>query len=102
MDEIQQIWKRHQYVARASASFIYGILVSVAMNFFWVPGNIYSSGITGLAQLIATLVKRYMPFELSTAALLFILNVPCFSWHGNRLDIVLLFLLFYQLFFQVL
>ncbi|KRM96378.1 hypothetical protein FC19_GL000666 [Liquorilactobacillus aquaticus DSM 21051] len=88
MDEIQQIWKRHQYVARASTSFIYGILVSVAMNFFWVPGNIYSSGITGLAQLIATLVKRYTPFQLSTAALLFILNVPLFflAWKqiGHR------------------
>ncbi|KRL38455.1 YitT family protein [Liquorilactobacillus uvarum] len=88
MDEIQQILKRHQYVARASTSFIYGILVSVAMNFFWVPGNIYSSGITGLAQLIATLVKRYAPFQLSTAALLFILNVPLFflAWKqiGHR------------------
>ncbi|KRL01264.1 YitT family protein [Liquorilactobacillus capillatus] len=88
MDELQQIWKRHQYVARASAAFIYGILVSVAMNFFWVPGKIYSSGITGLAQLSTTLMKRYLPFQLSTAALLFILNVPLFflAWKqiGHR------------------
>lgn len=34
MDELQRIWKRHQYVARASTAFIYGILVSIAMNFF--------------------------------------------------------------------
>ena len=77
MDELQQIWKRHVYIAKASTAFIYGVLVSIAMNFFWEPGHIYSSGITGLAQLLATLTAN-LPVHLSTALLIFILNVPLF------------------------
>ncbi|MFT8883203.1 MAG: YitT family protein [Liquorilactobacillus hordei] len=88
MDEFQRIWKRHQYVARASTAFIYGILVSIAMNFFWTPGKIYSSGVTGLAQLIETLTRQYGPIHLSTAALLLLLNLPLFiiAWKniGHR------------------
>lgn len=87
MDELQKIWKRHQLVARASTAFIYGILVAIAMNFFWDPGKIYSSGITGLAQLIATLTA-HTPIYLSAALMLFVLNVPLFvlSWRaiGHR------------------
>lgn len=77
MDELQKIWKRHVYIAKASTAFIYGVLVSIAMNFFWEPGHIYSSGITGLAQLLATLTAN-LPVHLSTALLIFILNVPLF------------------------
>ena len=90
MDELQKLWKRHVYVMRASTAFIYGILVSIAMNFFWTPGHIYSSGITGLAQLITTLTK-HTPFPLSTALLLFVLNMPLFvlAWFqiGHRFTI---------------
>lgn len=77
MEELQQIWKRHQYVAKASSSFVYGVLVSIALNFFWDAGHIYSSGITGLAQLIATLTK-HSALPLSTALMLFVLNLPLF------------------------
>lgn len=75
MNEFQKMWKKHIYLSRASAAFIYGLLVSVAMNFFWDPGHIYSSGITGLAQLLNSLLK-HTPFPLSTAALIFWLNLP--------------------------
>ncbi|KRL04304.1 YitT family protein [Liquorilactobacillus oeni] len=88
MDEIQRIWRRHQYVARASTAFIYGILVSIAMNFFWTPGKIYSSGITGLAQLLETISRNHGAFHPSTAFLLFALNIPLFllAWFqiGHR------------------
>ncbi|WP_281165008.1 YitT family protein [Liquorilactobacillus sicerae] len=91
MDELQKIVKQHQYVAKASTAFIYGILVSIAMNFFWTPGKIYSSGVTGLAQLVATLAKRYFStgfFQPSVALLLFVLNLPLFilAWQqiGHR------------------
>lgn len=77
MDELQRIWKRHQSVAKASSAFIYGILVSIALNFFWDAGHIYSSGITGAAQLIATLSKN-SPLPVSTALMLFVLNLPLF------------------------
>lgn len=78
MDDVQRLIKRHQSIGKVSTAFIYGILVSVAMNFFWTPGHIYSSGITGLAQLVNTISQRHLPFEISTAIGLFLLNVPLF------------------------
>ena len=90
MDELQKIWKRHIYIAKASTAFMYGVLVSVALNFFWEPGHIYSSGITGLAQLLTTLSANW-PVPLSTALLIFVLNVPLFilAWFqiGHRFTI---------------
>lgn len=82
MDDVQKILKKHQYLAKASTAFIYAIMVSVAMNFFWNPGNIYSSGMTGFAQLLNTITSRYFPVTISAAVGLFLLNVPMFilSW----------------------
>ncbi|KRN88639.1 YitT family protein [Ligilactobacillus ceti] len=91
MVELQTIWKKHQYFAKASTAFIYGILVAIAMNFFWDPGKIYASGITGLAQLISTLTARTGFIHLSTALMIFVLNVPLFflAWKqiGHRFTI---------------
>ncbi|GAA6237071.1 YitT family protein [Apilactobacillus micheneri] len=78
MDDVQQILKRHQYVAKASTAVMYGIMVSIAMNFFWTPGNIYSSGFTGLSQLINTLSTRYFPITIPPSIGLFMLNIPFF------------------------
>lgn len=78
MDDLQKLIERHQYIGRAGTAFIYSIFVSIAVNFFWTPGKIYSSGVTGLAQLVTTLTQRYTPFELSTALMLFVLNIPLF------------------------
>ncbi|AEV95227.1 YitT family protein [Pediococcus claussenii] len=76
--------KRHQYAARASSAFMYAILVSIAMNFFWTPGKIYASGITGLAQVVTTVFGRYVHISLSVAVMLFVLNIPLFllAWKG--------------------
>lgn len=84
MDDFQQLSKHHRDVVKASTAFIYAILVSIAMNYFWTPGHIYSSGITGLAQLINSLMSKFLPVQISTAALLFILNVPMFiiAWRS--------------------
>ena len=87
MDELQDVLKQHAMIMKATTALFYGILVSIAMNFFWEPGHIYSYGITGLAQLIGTLTKNG-PVHLSTALMLFVLNIPLFvlGWRqiGHR------------------
>jgi uncharacterized membrane-anchored protein YitT (DUF2179 family) len=75
---LKKIAKRHQYMARVSTSFIYAILVSIAMNFFWTPGHIYASGITGAAQVVSTVLHRFVNLDVSVAILLFALNIPLF------------------------
>ncbi|MBY0121060.1 YitT family protein [Bacillus sp. S/N-304-OC-R1] len=48
------------------------LLGAIAMNFFLIPANIYSSGFAGTAQLISSILGG----SLSTGVLLFLLNIP--------------------------
>lgn len=52
------------------------ILNAIAMNLFLIPANIYSSGFTGIAQLLSRILTDYTPISISTGVLLFLLNVP--------------------------
>lgn len=78
MDDVQQLFKRHTYTAKISVAFFYGVLVSIAVNFFWTPGHIYSSGVTGLAQLVSTLTGGLGVFHIGTGLGLFLINIPMF------------------------
>lgn len=46
---------REKYDEKISASLIYGFLSAVAVNLFFQSGHVYSSGATGLAQILAAL-----------------------------------------------
>lgn len=66
------------YFQKFSFSLVYAILASVSVNFFYQPGNIYSSGITGLAQIMSTLSKGTVGFHVPVSINLLILNLPLF------------------------
>lgn len=100
MDDVSKLMRRHTYVTKISTSFIYAILVSIAVNFFWTPGHIYSSGITGFAQLLTTISSRLMPFTISTGLGLFLLNIPLFCCHGGQLAMSLPFYHHHRLLIQ--
>ena len=76
MHDIQTYFERHQYAGRVGTAFIYGIMVSIALIFFWTPGHIYSSGFTGLAQLFDTLSKGILGFNVPVYVFYFLFNVP--------------------------
>ncbi|MBU3851406.1 MAG: YitT family protein [Candidatus Paralactobacillus gallistercoris] len=76
MNQLNSIMRRHQNWMKFSAALIYAIAVAVAMNFFWEPGKIYASGITGFAQLLHTVSVRFLPVHVSISLLIFLLNVP--------------------------
>lgn len=78
MDKIKSLASRNNFVTKISAAFFYSLAVAVALNFFWDPGRMYSSGVTGFAQLINSVSVRYLPFVISTSSMYFILNVPIF------------------------
>ncbi|WEV36143.1 YitT family protein [Lactobacillus sp. ESL0677] len=78
MDQLDKFNRRYNLLSKISAAFFYSLAVAVALNFFWTPGHMYSSGITGFAQLINTLSERFLPFTLTTSVMYFALNVPLF------------------------
>lgn len=51
------------------------VLGAVSLNYFLIPANVYASGFTGIAQLLASVLKE-TPIPASTGILLFLLNVP--------------------------
>lgn len=78
MDNLDKFNRRYNFLSKLSAALFYSVAVAVALNFFWTPGHMYSSGITGFAQLINSLSERFLPFTLSTSLMYFALNVPLF------------------------
>ncbi|MBB5325101.1 uncharacterized membrane-anchored protein YitT (DUF2179 family) [Anoxybacillus tepidamans] len=63
-------------VKKLAIVIIGALLNAVAMNFFLIPANVYTSGFAGIAQLTSKLVDDYTPYHISTGILLFLLNIP--------------------------
>ncbi|WP_156288842.1 YitT family protein [Oceanobacillus salinisoli] len=53
-----------------------GLLNAISLNFFLIEANVYASGFTGTAQLIASISNDFLGIGLSTGILLFLLNIP--------------------------
>ena len=72
---------RKKYDEKISASLIYGFLSAVAVNLFFQPGHVYSSGATGLAQIFLAWYQighKFTVFTFITVSMssLFIQFVP--------------------------
>ena len=67
---------RKKYDEKISASLIYGFLSAVAVNLFFQPGHVYSSGATGLAQILAALSTRFLGFAIPVSVTFYLINIP--------------------------
>lgn len=73
-----KLFLQTDYVTRFSFSIVYALLASVALNFFYEPGNIYASGATGVAQIISTLFQQFLQVDFPIAWGLLLINLPLF------------------------
>jgi uncharacterized membrane-anchored protein YitT (DUF2179 family) len=73
----------HRYSQKLSASVVYAILSSIALNFFFQPAHLYSSGATGLAQILTTLTTM-AHHTIPVSITLYAINIPLFilAWKG--------------------
>lgn len=76
--DLNRFSRNYGFLVKIGTAILYSVMVAVALNFFWHPGRIYSSGITGFAQIVNTVTSRYMPFTIPTEVMYFALNVPLF------------------------
>jgi uncharacterized membrane-anchored protein YitT (DUF2179 family) len=67
------IWLQTKKLAVVTAG---SLLVALAMNLFLIPANIYSSGFTGIAQLLSKVLSDNSPIHVSLGFLLLLLNIP--------------------------
>lgn len=78
MDKLFKHLPYSNYATKISTSIVYAITASTAVNFFYDPGNIYSSGVTGIAQIIGTLTESTFGVKIPVAVSLLLLNIPLF------------------------
>lgn len=78
MKKIREYADSHEYTAKFSVALTYALLSALALNFFWQPGHIYSSGITGVAQIITTVFHYFTQIRIPIALVIYGLNVPLF------------------------
>jgi uncharacterized membrane-anchored protein YitT (DUF2179 family) len=55
---------------------ICALLNAISLNLFLIPADVYSSGFTGVAQLLSSIIEQYTPITISTGILLLLLNIP--------------------------
>ena len=86
MDKFWKYLPHSNYATKISTSIVYAITASAAVNFFYEPGNIYSSGVTGIAQIIGTLAQSAFGIKIPVALALLLLNLPLFilGWFKIR------------------
>lgn len=66
------------FTQKLSASITYGLVSAIALNFFWQPGQVYASGITGFAQLIDNLIAATMHVDIPISIVIYSINIPLF------------------------
>jgi uncharacterized membrane-anchored protein YitT (DUF2179 family) len=62
--------KTIEELQKIMAVIIGALFIAAGLNFFLIPANVFASGFTGVAQIIAVVIP------LSTGVLLFLLNIP--------------------------
>lgn len=67
---------REKYAEKISASLLYGLLSAIAVNFFFQPGHVYSSGVTGLAQVLSAVSERTLGVEIPVSLTFYAINLP--------------------------
>lgn len=77
---------KKEAVSKIGIAFAYAILSSIALNFFWLSGNIYANGITGLSQLISVALSRFTTIELSIPLLVLLFNLPLLTLAWFKID----------------
>lgn len=67
---------KEKYDEKISASLLYGLLSAIAVNWFFQPGHVYSSGATGLAQVISAISLRSFGIKIPVAVAFYAINLP--------------------------
>lgn len=82
---------REKYDEKVSDSLLYGFLSAIAVNFFFQPGHVYSSGATGLAQILSVLSQRFIGFTIPVSLTFYAINIPLMivAWYqiGHKFTI---------------
>lgn len=73
--KIRSFIMKNQFIVRLVIVLLTGVLSAIALRMFLIPGEVFSSGITGVAQLLEALLN-YMHIPINVGVLILLLNIP--------------------------
>lgn len=68
--------KLQEHARRLAVCVFAAFLMAAALNFFFIPSNIFSAGFNGIAQLMYALLDRSLGIKIDTGYFMLLLNVP--------------------------
>ncbi|MGX7203295.1 hypothetical protein BCR22_12995 [Enterococcus plantarum] len=78
-------YKQSETLKKFAVIFVTGILVGISLNFFLIPAKVFSAGMNGVAQIIATLLYTHLGITIDTGLFILLLNIPIFVLGFMRL-----------------
>lgn len=78
MSEFVKKYQRNEKINRVIIILVTGVLGAISLNFFLTPAKVFSAGINGIAQIIATLLQSHFAINLDTGIFILLLNIPIF------------------------
>ena len=72
------VYQRNEKLKKIVVVLVTGLTAAIALNYFLIPANVFSAGMNGIAQIIASLLSEWFHIQVDTGAFIFILNIPVF------------------------
>ncbi|XUB29217.1 YitT family protein [Enterococcus sp. DIV0176] len=78
MSKVMTVYQKNEMLKKLVVILITGVTAAVALNYFLIPANVFSAGMNGIAQIIASLLYEWFHIQADTGIFIFILNIPVF------------------------
>lgn len=71
--------KRSELIKKIFVIILTGITGAMGLNMFLIPAQVFSAGMNGIAQILATLLYSHLSITIDTGLFIFLLNLPVFA-----------------------
>lgn len=78
MSRFMTVYQRNENLKKIVVILMTGLSAAVALNYFLIPANVFSAGMNGIAQIIASLLSEWVHIDVDTGTFIFLLNIPVF------------------------
>lgn len=71
--------QRSELIKRIFVIILTGFTGAMGLNMFLIPAQVFSAGMNGIAQILATLLYNHLSITIDTGLFIFLLNLPVFA-----------------------
>ncbi|KAF1296909.1 hypothetical protein BAU15_14500 [Enterococcus sp. JM4C] len=78
MSKLIGTYQKNEIIKKICVILLTGITAAIGLNYFLIPAHVFSAGMNGVAQIIASLLKTYLNLQFDTGIFILLLNIPVF------------------------